>query len=444
MELLIIVGLIVVNGVFALSEMALVSARKARLTAEAEDGNPRARLALDLANRPEKVLSTVQIGITLVGIFAGAFGGSTLVRPLSTTIANAIPALASSAEAISVAIVVGLTTYLSLVIGELVPKQLALKNAETISMFMARPLNWLSNLFAPLVAILNLSTNAVIRVLGIDRSEQETVTEGEIMSLIRRGIDVGVFDDAEESMVRNVMNLDEQRIGSFVTPRIDIMSLNINDSRDTIKQVLSEYPFTTYPVIEHDFDNILGIVRSKDLLVHLLAEERDHPPLHDLMLQPLFVPETVTAARLLEQFKESGIHTAIVIDEYGSHTGLIRLHDIIEQIVGDVDGGEFDDEEPDIVERDDGSYLIDGLLPMTQFSGLFDKFRVPSDEAGRYETLAGFIMERLERVPSVADSFEFQGLRFEVVDMDSRHIDKVLVTKVKSDKGQDMPAPSDT
>jgi putative hemolysin len=421
MELLIIIGLIMLNGVFALSEMAFVSVRKSRLQARADNGDNRAAFTLKLAHHPEKILSTIQIGITLIGILAGAFGGSTLVAPLTKTLLSLIPNLGQSAEAISVTLIVVLTTYLSLVIGELVPKQLALRNAEGVSMFMARPLDTLSRFVAPLGSILHISTRGVIRLLGINPSQQDVITEGEIIALIRKGVDVGVFDDAEEDLVRNVMSLDKQHIASFITPRIDIVSIKLDAPHDEICDILIQHPYTTYPIVIGDFDSVQGIVRSKDIVPYLIQNQAI--PLHKIMLQPLFVPDNISASRLLKQFKSSGIHTAIVIDEYGGHMGLIRLHDIIEQIVGEVD----ETTDPDIVERDDGSYYLDGLLPLSQLVSLFDGFSLPEDESGRYETLAGFIMERLQRVPSVADQFEYDSLHFEIVDMDGMHIDKVLV-----------------
>jgi len=430
MELLIIVMLIILNGVFALSEMAIVSVRKTRLQDRADSGDSRAQVALDMANHPETALSTIQIGITLVGIFAGAFGGSTLVNPLSETLLSAIPTLGSStATAISVAVVVGLTTYLSLVIGELVPKQIALQNAEAIALTMARPLNLLSRIVAPLVWILNFSTRTVIRLLGIEESSQEIVTEGEIITLVRQGVDVGIFDDAEEELVRNVMNLDEQRIAGFVTPRIDIITIPLDATNDSIRDILVQHNYSTYPVVINEFDTVQGIVRAKNIVPYLMQNEP--VPLQDLMLQPLFVPESISASQLLEQFKRSGIHTAIVIDEYGSHIGLIRLHDIIEQIVGEIDGGEFDGStDPNIVQRADGSYFIDGLLPLPQLEALFEGFSPPDNESGQYDTVAGFIMARLQRIPDVTDTFDYEGVYFEVVDMDGKHIDKVLVKHI--------------
>lgn len=426
MELLIIIGLMILNGVFALSEMAIVSARKSRLQVHAEEGDTRATLALALANRPETVLSTIQIGITLIGILAGAFGGSAWVEPLSESLLTWFPALGSSAEVISVALVVGLTTYLSLVIGELVPKQLALQHAETISLIMARPLDLLSKLVSPLVWILSMSTQVVIRFLSISPSQQATITEGEIISLIRKGVDVGIFDTGEEDLVRNVMSLDEQRIAGFVTPRIDIVGIRHDATNDEIRDILIKHPFTTYPIIVDDFDTIQGIVRGKHIVPYLIQNQP--VPLDKLIFQPLFAPQNISASRLLNQFKSSGIHTAVVIDEYGSHIGLIRLHDLIEQIVGEVDGGKFDKTtDPDIVERRDGVYYVNGVLPLPQLIALLDGFAIPDDETGLYDTLAGFIMERLQRVPTVADHFEYEGIHFEIVDMDGAHIDKVLV-----------------
>jgi putative hemolysin len=429
MEFLIIIGLMILNGVFALSEMAIVSVRKSRLQARIDQGETRAILALELATHPEKILSTVQIGITLIGILAGAFGGSAWVEPLSETLLNWIPTLGSSAEIISVALIVGFTTYLSLVIGELVPKQLALQHAEAIALMMARPLDMLSKLMSPLVWILNLSTDFVIRALRINRSQQETITQGEIISLIRKGVDVGIFDTAEEDLVRNVMSLDSQRIAGFVTPRIDIVAIRHDATNDEIRDILIQHPFTTYPIVVDGFDSVQGIIRGKEILPFLIQNQP--VPIEKLMLQPFFAPENISASRLLQQFKSSGIHTAIVIDEYGSHIGLIRLHDLIEQIVGEIDGrqyGKFTN--PDIVERADGAYYVDGLLPLMQLTVLLDGFSIPDDEIGLYDTLAGFIMERLQRVPSVADHFDYADIHFEIVDMDGLHIDKVLVKKL--------------
>lgn len=429
MELLIIIGLMILNGIFALSEMAIVSVRKSRLQVRADNGDKQAILALELANHPEKILATIQIGITLIGILAGAFGGAIWVDPLSKTLLSLIPALGRSADVISVALVVSLTTYLSLVIGELVPKQLALQNAEAISLFMAYPLDMLSKVVSPLVWILNSSTKIVVRIMGISSHQQETITQREIISLIRMGVDVGVFDTAEEDLVRNVMSLDKQRIASFVTPRIDIIMIRQSATNDEIRDILARYPFTTYPIVVTDFDSIQGIVSGKNIVPYLIQNQP--VPLDNLIRQPLFVPENISASRLLKQFKSSGIHTAIVIDEYGSNIGLIRLHDLIEQIVGEIDGGEFDKyTDPDIVMRGDGSYYVDGLLPLTQLMGLFDKFSIPEDDMGHYDTLAGFIMKRLQRIPRVADQFEYEGLHFEIVDMDGKHIDKVLITNL--------------
>ena len=434
MEFLIILGFIILNGVFALSEMAIVSVRESRLQALADEGDGRAELALELAGHPEKVLSTIQIGITLVGIFAGAFGGATLVEPLSAWLLSLAPALGRLAEVVSVAVVVGMTTYLSLVIGELVPKQIALQNAERISLVMALPLNLLARLIAPLVWLLSVSTRTIIRLLGISASDQEVVTEGEIISLVRQGVDVGVFDSAEEELVRNVMNLDEQRIASFITPRIDVVTIQQDATNDEIYQILREHSFSTYPVVIDDLDSIQGIVKAKNIVPYLIQDKS--VPLRNIMLQPLFVPENISTSRLLAKFKSSGIHTAIVIDEFGTAIGLIRLHDIIEQIVGEVDGGRFDrSTEPNVVQRRDGSYYVDGLLPLPQLEGLFEQFSIPEDDAGRYDTLAGFIMDQLQRIPDVADELEYEGLRFEIVDMDGQHIDKVWISSLNSDEG---------
>lgn len=427
MELVILLALILLNGVFAMSEMAIVSARRGRLQADAEEGDQRAITALDISADPTRFLSTVQIGITLIGILAGAFGGSTLAGPIADFIREIVPSLSSSADAIGVAAVVALTTYLSLVIGELVPKQLALRYPETLSKLIAQPMQLLSKITTPLVWFLTGSTNLLVRLLGVPTSEDSTITEAEILSLVREGIGAGIFEKNEEAMVEGVMRLDDQPVASALTPRNDIIWLDVDASEEDIRRILSTYAYSVYPVAKEDVDEVVGIVRSKDLLVQLLHDTPFN--LEKIMMSPLIIPETVPISDVFTRFKQTGMHTAIVLDEYGGVAGLVRMHDLIEQIVGDLDGGPFATEEAEAVQRDDGSWLLNGQIRLQELAHIFPRFKVPEDEESDYHTLAGFIMARTGSVPAAADHITYDNLHFEIVDMDGVRIDKVLVTE---------------
>lgn len=441
MEFLIIVGLIILNGVFAMSEIAVVSARRARLEVmSTEEKNKGAAAALKLIEHPNHFLSTVQIGITFVGVLAGAFGGQTVARDIEQLVRDNVPALASYADTIGVIVIVGLTTYLSLVIGELVPKRIAMNNPESISATIARPMRLISRIMSPIVWFLSMSTTLVVRLIGIEQNTDARVSEMEILSMVREGTEAGVFGFNEEDMIEGVMRLDERRVGSVITPRTEIVWLHIDDDIDKVRERIAHSKYTTYPVIDESMDNVLGIVRSRELLGQILSGQP--LDLKSIMFEPLYIPETVTISEVVNKFKETGIHTAMIVGEYGGIEGMVRMHDIIEEIFGELDGGEFDTEEPDIMQRQDGSYLIDGQVGLGELRDLFVDFTTPERERGNYETLAGFVMARLGRVPVATDHFEYGGLYFEVIDMDDVRVDKVLVQYAGGeDPSDEVPAP---
>jgi putative hemolysin len=398
------------------------------LKQRADRGDGGAQAALRLSESPDEFLATVQIGITLVGILAGALGGATMAEEL-VPLLQRIPAIAPYADSIAFALVVLAITYLSLVIGELVPKRLALNHPESIARAVARPMQWLSKLSLPAVWLLSVSTNAVMRLLGIRPSAEPQVTEEELRILIRQGAQSGVLEEAERRMVENIFHLGDLRVRSLMTPRPDIVWLEINDSPETIRRKLKESGLSRYPVCQDSLDNVLGIVRAKDLLAEMLA---GRPlDLKSALRRPLFVPEMMPALRALEQFKKSGSHIAVVIDEHGGTQGLVTHHDILEAIAGEIEPT-TESEDLSAVRREDGSWLLDGALPVHEFKEILGLRKLPGEDRGEYHTLGGFIMFMLGRIPAVSDHFEYGGRRFEVVDMDSHRIDKVLVSALSS------------
>jgi magnesium and cobalt exporter, CNNM family len=422
-ESLLIILLLLINGVLAMAEMAIVSARKVRLQQRAEKGDAGARVALELANAPSRFLSTVQIGITLVGIFAGAFGGATIAAKLDARLEQ-IPGLAPYSEAIALGAVVAAVTYLSLIIGELVPKRLALNNPEGIAAKIARPMRRLSVIASPVVRLLGISTESVLRLLGARKNTEPPVTEEEIKLMIKQGAEAGVFDEAEQDMVTNIFRLSDRRAGALMTPRYEIVWIDIKDSPAEIERRFNEHRHSRFPVCDGSIDHVLGIVRAKDLLACCLAGEAID--LQAALRMPLFVPENMPALKALEMFKQTGTHLAIVLDEHGGMQGLVTHHDLMEAIVGDIPSAGLPTESP-AVRREDGSWLLDGALPVDKFQQILGLKQMPDDEHGDYQTLAGFVLQQIGRIPVAGEQFEWRGLRFEVVDMDRRRIDKMLV-----------------
>lgn len=429
LEILIILLLLVANGIFAMSEIAVVSARKARLQQLAEEGDVKARTALELANNPNQFLSTVQVGITLVGILAGAFGGATLADELMGVL-NEIPWLAGYSQAIAVGVVVVAITYFSLIIGELVPKRVALNSPERIAGYIAGPMMFLSTIATPVVKLLSLSTELVLRLLGIQPSAEPPVTEEELKVLIEQGTQSGVFAEAEQDMIEGVLRLGERRIGMLMTPRTHVIWIDIDAPVETIRQKIVTSRHTFFPVVRDSLDNVLGYVNAKDLLAQTLAGQAID--LNALLQEPLFVPERILALRVLELFKQQGTRIAFVIDEYGSVQGIVTDNDILEDIVGDIDMADIS-LEPQAVQREDGSWLLDGLLHIDDLKETLDIEELPDEEEGHYQTLAGFVINQMGDIPTIGQSFEWGAYRYEVVDLDGRRIDKVLATPLQTE-----------
>ena len=437
-EGLLILVLILLNGVFSMSEVAVVTSRKARLQMLAEGGHKGATTALELANEPNRFLSTIQIFITLIGILTGAYGGTTIARAITEAVSR-VAALAPYSEAIGLGIVVVLTTYLSLVIGELVPKRLALNAPERVAATIARPMHYLSLAAGPLVKILSISMDLVLRVLRVRAYQEPIVSEEEITTMIADGAEKGVFEETEHDMVKRVFRLNDLRVSMLMTPRIEIVWLDIGDSAEQIREKVEASGYSRYPVCEGSADKVLGVVRAKDLLATLLAGLP--VDLRAAVRDALFVPESMPAIAVLEEFKKTGAHMAIVIDEYGGLNGLFTIHNILSAIVGDIPlAGK--PSEPLAVQRENGSWLVDGMLSIIEFKDLFHVAAMPEEDSGAYQTLAGFVMMSLGKVPSAADHFEWNAMRFEVVDMDGNKVDKVLVMPVVAAAAATDAAPS--
>jgi putative hemolysin len=436
LEILIIFLLIGANGVFAMSEMAVVAARKSRLEDWANKGNARARAALELANAPNRFLSAVQIGITLIGILAGAFGGRTVADRMAAYL-DMIPGIEPYTQAIGLGLVVLVITYLSLVIGELVPKRLALRHPERIATLIANPMRLLTTVSSPVVHLLNISTDAVFHLIGRHHVQEPPVTEEEIKTLVQKGTAAGVFEESEQNMVEAVFSLSDRSARSLMTPRTQIAWLDLNASVDQIRAKIMESGYSRFPVSAGSLDHVAGVVQAKDLLAHHLAgQPLDLKP---LLQEPLFVPRSISVLHVLDLFKQSGKHIALVIDEYGGIEGLLTHHDILEAIAGEIPFGEKPSD-PKAVQRHDGSWLLDGMLSVDEFKGIFHLEILPGEKRDAYQTLGGFVFTQMGRVPAVSESFEWNDLRFEVVDMDGKRIDKVLVMTSRGDASAVLPA----
>lgn len=426
-ELATILLLTVLNGILAMAEIAVVSARKVRLQQLEEAGNKRARRALQLANDQNRFLSTVQIGITLVGVLLGAIAGATIAEELSALLAK-VDVLRPISDGLGLAIVVLITTYLSLVIGELVPKRLGLQNPERIAMLVAEPMHWLSVITSPFVGLLSLSTNGVLRLLNVRDSGEPPVTEAEIEALIEQGIQAGVFDQSEQDMVSSVFSMGDRRLSTLMTPRTEIEWLDLDDPLETNLRKISSSRHSRFPMGRGSLDQVVGVLRVKDLLNFVLAQQPI--ALESCTQEALYIPESLNASDALERFRQSGKHIALVIGEYGGIEGLVTLNSLISEIVGVTD-------EPEAVQRDDGSWLLDGLLPIEEFKTHLSLKMLPGEEEGRYDTLGGFVMAQLGHIPKAADHFERDGFRFEVMDMDGKRVDKVLVLPVKKAESEE-------
>jgi len=427
-EVVLLAVLIFINGLFSMTEIAVVSARRVRLTRAAQDGSAGAAAALGLQEKPERFLSTVQIGITLIGILSGAFGGALLSDEFADIVSQ-VPALAPYADAIGFGIVIVVITYFSLVIGELVPKNLALNRPEAIATLFSRPMNLISRITAPVVWLLSRSTTLVLKIFRIHEATDSAITEEEIKAHIAHGTEIGVLEEAEQELIESVIRLDDQRITAIMTPRLKIVWLDLDDDIEINRKKLIESPYSRLPVCRDSLENIVGIVKSRDLLAHVLGG--GDLDLETVLKEPVFVPETNTGLELLEAFKASHSLFAIVIDEFGAVVGVVTMNDVLEEIVGDLPVAGIINE--NVVMREDGSMLIDGEMSVADFHDLLKLGELPEDEHESYQTLAGFVLARLEKVPVEGEKFEWDGYLFEVVDMDGRRVDKVLVTKVPNE-----------
>ena len=424
LEIAFVLVLIALNGIFSMSEFALVSAKKTRLKQREEEGDKRAAVALKLANEPTPFLSTIQIGITLVGIFTGAFGGATISEEFAAYLEK-FPALSPYSNVISITLVVLLITYLTLIFGELVPKKLALNNAESIASSIAKPMFYLSIIARPLVVILSSSTEAVLRIMRVKKTVEPPVTEEEIKIMFEEGTRAGVFEKAELSMIEGVLEIGDRRVDSLMTHRTDLIALDLEDPTDENLRKMIESGRSNFPAYEGDLNNIVGMISVKKVLENFV--ESGTVNLKSLVTKPLFVPESASVLKLLESFKETGVHIALITDEYGSIQGVITLHDILEAIVGEVRSfGE--PVEAQISVREDGSWLIDGDTPIEKLKDVLSVDSFPGEELGYYRTTAGLIIFILQRIPVTGDYIILGRLRYEVVDMDGNRIDKVLVT----------------
>lgn len=423
-DFVILFGLILINGVLAMSELAVVSARRARLQQRSDEGDSGAAAALALAEEPNRFLSTVQIGISFVGVLSGAFGGAALSDDIAAIIAR-VPVLEPYANTLGYALIVMLTTYLSLVVGELVPKRLAMRNPEGVAGFVAVPMRALSRLAAPLVLLLSFSTEFVLTLLRVRGEAAAHVTEDEINVMLREGASKGIFRRTEPEMVAGALRLDALRADALMTPRTEITWLDINAPEAEIRAILIEHNYLRYPVCDGGIDNVIGVVRTADLLNQSLRD--GSLDLRAIMSKPMFVPGTTSAALVLEQlraaYREHGGRLAMVMDEFGGVSGMVTITDLVEAIIGEIGT-------PEAMQREDGSWLVDGLMPVEEFRATLDiRLPLPGEEEELYQSMGGFMVTQLGDLPHTGDHFTWEGLRFEVADMDGRRVDKLLVSK---------------
>lgn len=423
MEIFIIVGLILLNGMLSMSEIALVSARKTRLETEAKRGNKSARTALELANQPDKFLSTIQIGITLIGILTGLYSGEALAHNFADWIARSSSLLQPYALGVAKTTIVIVVTYLTLIFGELLPKRIGMGRAEGVSMWIARPMNLLSLIASPFVWLLSKSTVLAVRLTGI-KAEESKVTEEEIKAIVKEGFNGGEVQEVEQDIVERVFNLGDRNVGSIMTHRSELVWLDITDSVEEIRKKVEANLFNIYPVASEKFDNILGVVYLKDLFVRI-----DEPgfALTQVIRPAQYMPENQSVYNALAQFKQARVKYGIVTDEFGGIQGIVTLKDIMEGLVGQVpDVGE----EAEITPRSDGTWLVDGQFSFYDFLEYFDMEDLYAEHD--YNTLSGLILEILERVPKTGEKLTWLNFEFEIVDMDGARIDKVLVKKIIS------------
>jgi putative hemolysin len=423
MEIAILFGLILLNGAFAMSEIALITARRARLQKLAEAGDGAANAAMKLGEDPNQFLSTVQIGITSIGILNGIVGEATLAEPLAVWLQgfgiSSLPAgyLATGLVVVSI-------TYFTIVLGELVPKRLGQISPEPIARLVARPMLWLAAITKPFVRLLSGSTQLTLRMLGVKERGEQSVTQEEINLMLAEGSESGVIEQHEHQMVRNVFRLDDRQIASLMVPRGEIVYFDVEEPLEENLNRLDQSDHSRFPVLRGGWDEVLGVATARELLAQTLRGEKPNLVEH---LQPaIFLPESLTGMELLENFKNSGVHLAFIVDEYGEVQGIVTLQDVMEAITGEFKSHRAEDQWA--VQREDGSWLLDGLIPIPELKDRLDLNHVPEEERGRYNTLSGMVMLLLGRLPQTGDRCEWEGWMFEIVDLDGKRIDKVLAT----------------
>jgi putative hemolysin len=425
MEILFLIALILLNGIFAMSEIALVTARRARLARLAEDGDSAAAVAIKLHDEPTRFLSTIQIGITSIGILNGIVGEAVLAEPFALWM-HGLGLEQETSSIAATALVVIVITYVSIVIGELVPKRVAQFNPEGIGRLVARPMQFLSLVTRPFVKLLTFSTDAILKILGQREQPGQSVTEEEIHAMIDEGSEAGVIEDQEREMVRNVFRLDDRQIGSLMIPRADIVYLDVDRSIEENMQWIAASDHSRFPVCRGGLHDVLGIVNAKQLLNQKL--KGNHTDLAAQLQHAVFVPETLNGMDLLGNFRASGVQMILVVDEYGEVQGLVTLQDVLEAVTGEFKPR--NQEDAWAVQREDGSWLLDGLIPIHELKDKLDWKTVPEEDKSRYHTLSGLVMWLLGRLPQTGDKTAWEGWELEVVDLDGKRVDKVLASKL--------------
>jgi putative hemolysin len=435
-DILIILALILLNGILAMSELAIVSSKKLRLEKLSEHGSRGAKAALQLTDSPSHFLSTVQVGITLIGIFNGAFGEASLVARLTPQIAEIAP-LAAMARELALAVVVIGITFASIVLGELVPKRIAMQYPEAVATLVATPMQWLSRVMAPFVRILSMTTDFLLRLLGLHHATSNQVTEEDIAGMIREGTNAGVFERTEHDIVTRALRLDDLRLGALMTPRTDLEFIDLDESLERNLQKIADSPYSRFPVYRSDRTDVIGIIHAGDLFEQVIRHRNIAAANIEAVLKPaLYVPESVSAMDLLETLKKNRAELALIVDEYGEIEGMVTLSDVMSALVGEV--AMVDEEHAaDATQREDGTWLIDGGISLDRFRELFDtELRFPEEASGAYHTLAGFVLTQLGHIPKSSEYFEWAGYRFEVIDMDRHRIDRLLISLMPSNDEQ--------
>jgi putative hemolysin len=429
-EVLVVIVLIIINGLFAMAEISLVSSRKIRLAKMAEEGNKNAAIALKLANEPEKLLSTVQIGITAVSIIAGAYSGTTLADDLGSVFVKWHVA-APYAHFFGLILIVSITTFLTLIIGELVPKAIGIKNPEQTAVLMVPVIRVTAYLAKPLIALLSITTRVILNILNISNHEEPPVTEDELKELIEQSEEHGVLEKEESEMMQSVIRVGDRNVSSLMTHRSEIVWLDLFETNSEILKRIEETGHSYFPVAENDLDHVRGIVTVKEIFMQIANKKEID--LSKIIKQTLFVPETMHALELVETFKKNKTHFGLVVNEYGLLEGIVTLHDLIEAIVGDLPAENEHDIEM-AIQRNDGSWLMDGMIPNDEWMTKLEIEELNDDDTGNNNTLGGFVTHQLGRIPRTADEFQFQHFHFEVIDMDGARVDKVLIKKLELPK----------